>query len=721
VSDINNATEVKADEKPVKSGKSGKSKKSVKSDKKAEKKAKRAAKRAAKLAKQATPPETSTKSAKPAKPKTKKTIPILTGKFVGNSNGFGFVEPNEPYEPDIFVSIENKNGAIHGDTVKYIITPPNFFDFDFDFDRPHREQGRIVEIVKRGMSVIGGVFRVRKKGKKRKGNLRTIGVAVPIDSRITQNFEVSQSAIKRLGLVSGHMIDFRVLISGKVQVLGVFGHESDPGMDILSAIRQSGVPYKFSDEVLAEADALPETVTASDFADRVDLRDWKIITIDGSDTKDIDDAISLKILPGGDFELGVHIADVSHYVRHGTALDKQAKLRGTSIYLADRVLPMLPPKLSNGICSLNPHVDRLAVSCIMQVDKNGTVTARRVTPSVIHSRRQFSYDEVAEILRDLEISEEISEKISAKEVDSERHEWREHFANMHKLAEILRNKREKRGALNFNIDEAKVILDEVGKPLTIELRQANAATSLIEEFMIVCNETIAEYSQKRAFVFRTHEPPSKDKLLKLAAFAKGLGHKLKISEKGVAAADIQTLIAQNNPALDMVILRSLKQAKYTQKNVGHFGLASECYCHFTSPIRRYPDLMVHRSLKNPIKRRGLTDLCDHCSQTERAAESLERDVLQLKKVQFMSKHIGKKFNGIVSGMTNWGFFVRLENTVEGVVLLRSLQDYYNFWEHGMTLIGQRYDKRITMGMEIAVQLVQVDEKNRRLTFTVKGF
>jgi len=607
---------------------------------------------------------------------------VITGKFVGNAGKFGFVVTDSL--ADIFIPPEKLNGAIHGDTVKCSVSK---------YSRGNRQEGQIVSVVKRGLPVLMGVFRTHKK----KG-----GFVVPSEKKIPQHFTVAASSIKRLGLTSGHIVEFRVLLNGKVQVLGILGHQNDPGMDVFAMIRQSGVSYNFSDEVLAESSSLPNAVTFNDFADRVDFRDWNIITIDGNDTKDIDDAVSLTILPNKNFELGVHIADVSHYVLPGTALDKEARLRGTSIYLADRVIPMLPPKLSNGICSLNPNVDRLAVSCIMEIDETGTVVAHRLTPSVIHSRRQFSYDEVANILDTPQKSEQT--------------EWHEHFANMNALAKILRNKREQRGALNFNIAESKIILDETGKPINIELRTANSATALIEEFMIICNETVAETAQKKAFVFRTHEPPDVEKMYQLSAYAQGLGYKLPISERGVSVKDLQTLAAKMDPTLEMIILRALKQAKYTTKNIGHFGLASDCYCHFTSPIRRYPDLMVHRSIKNPIRKRGLNDLCNHCSTTERTAESLEREVSQLKKVQFMSNKIGKKFNAVVSGITSWGFFVKLPNTIEGIVPLNTLYDYYEFLEKKMILIGTHSKIEIYMGMPITVRLTYASEKERTLTF-----
>ena len=555
---------------------------------------------------------------------------IFTGTFLATAKGYGFVSTGTP--PDIFIPEDFTNGALHLDTVECVLRRGS---------SSTRPDGEIVKLVSRGIPSIAGTFCAEKKG----------GYLTSLEPKIPYAFDIAPIAVKRLGLVDGHRVMFNVSLKGQVQITEIFGHKNDIGMDVLSMVRQSGVPYEFPQEVINEANALPDTVTDADTEGRVDYRHLHIITIDGADTKDIDDAISLTKLPNSNFELGVHIADVSHYVRPGSAIDLEARKRGTSIYLADRVIPMLPHKLSNGICSLNPHVDRLAMSCVMEINGQGDVVKHKLAPSVIHSKMRCTYDEVAQKT--------------------------DEFADMYKLAEILNKKRIARGALNLNVKEGKAIVDESGFPLDIQLREANAATSLIEEFMIVCNETIAERSKNKPFVFRTHEEPEPDKMIQIQK-------------------DLERLAAQ--PAVSTLILRNLKQAKYTMENIGHFGLASECYCHFTSPIRRYPDLLVHRSLKDGLKKRGLADLCLHCSWTERNAETLERDVLQLKKVQFMADKVGQVFDGMVSSVVDWGIFVQLPNTVEGLVPAEFLTEEFR------------------LGDAIKVALVKADVEERKLTF-----
>ena len=606
---------------------------------------------------------------------------IAAGVFSANAHGYGFVSTGIDGEPDIFIPEDKINGALHTDVV------------EVKKRRGHnkaRPEGAVVRILSRGCPLLAGTFCAEKK---------STGYILALDPKIPWAFSVAPAAIKRLGLVDGHRVMFSVPINGRTQIKEIFGHKNDPGIDVLSIVRQYNVPYTFSDKVLTEASSLPYSVDADDLEGRADFRGWPIITLDGSDTKDIDDAISLRLLDGGCFELGVHIADVSHYVPPGGALDKEARARGTSIYLADRVIPMLPHLLSNGICSLNPNVDRLALSCIMEINRAGNVLSHRIEQSVIHSQRRFTYDEAADILNGADDN------------------WAECLKNMDTLAQILRKKRIARGALEFNFSEAKVIVNEGGFPIDIEARQSNAATSLIEEFMIVCNETIAERCKNGPFVFRTHEAPDIDKMYQLSAYAQNLGYKLPVSQKGVSAKALQNLISHMEPALEPAILRSLKQARYTAENIGHFGLASKFYCHFTSPIRRYPDLLVHRSIKGMLKKRGLTDLCIHCSQTERNAEALERDVLQLKKVQFMADKIGQVFEGIVSSVVSWGFYVQLPNTVEGLVPMDFLiDDEYVFVEKQAALFGVRSKKRIRLGDLISVVVAKVNAAERKLTF-----
>jgi len=634
-------------------------------------------------------PAVKRKSRKPKDKKFKRPMKTITGVFSANARGYGFVSvqtEDGSAVPDIFIPPTRVNGALHSDVVECTVKESR----NHGRKEAHSE-GAVVRVVSRGQSLLAGTFVA--EGKK--------GHILALDAKVPYAFPVAPVAVKRLGLADGHRVMFRVAVDGKVLVKEIFGHKNDPGMDVFSLIRQHGVPHEFSGDALDEAAALPYSVGEADLQGRADFRDWNIFTIDGSDTKDIDDAVSLRVLAGGNFELGVHIADVSHYVQPRSALDEEARARGTSIYLADRVIPMLPHKLSNGICSLNPNEDRLALSCIMEIDSNGNVAKHRIESSVIHSKRKYTYDEIAGII----------------EADSD-----EHIMAMHRLAVILRKKRTARGALDFNFGEAKVIVDESGFPTAIELRQTNDATSLIEEFMIVCNETVAEHCQDEPFVFRCHDGPNTDKLFQLAAFAQNLGYNLPVSERGVSPKALQTLLKQiqgtpEEAALGSAVLRSMKQARYVAENNGHFGMASECYCHFTSPIRRYPDLLVHRAIKSGLKRRGLDDLCLHCSQTERTAEELERDVLQLKKVQFMKDKLGQTFEGMVSGVVSWGYFVQLPNTVEGLVPMDLLiDDEYVFVEKQMALFGVRKKKRIRLGDPVSVTLSRVDVEERKITF-----
>ena len=602
---------------------------------------------------------------------------IIQGAFNANARGYGFVV-NEDNKPDIFIPADKVNGALHLDIVEVKIKN----------GKHTRPEGAITRIISRGFPLLAGTFCAHEK------------YIVPLEPKVPYGFPVTTAAIKKLKLVDGHRVMFSCSVEGQIKVEEVFGHKNDPGMDVLSMVRQYGVPYKFPSAVIKDANALPDTVMEDDVKGREDYRDWDIFTIDGADTKDIDDAISLKILPNKNYELGVHIADVSHYVKPASKLDKEARARGTSIYLADRVIPMLPHVLSNGICSLNPDVDRLTLSCIMEINKKGEVVSNRLAESVIRSNRKYTYDEVA------------------KMIDTKK--FTGNFKQMHALAKILHKKRVLRGALEFTPIEAKIVVDDAGMPVDIVPRKPNSATSLIEEFMIVCNETVAEHikeSGSESFVYRTHDRPDNEKMFQLAAYAKDLGYTMPVSEKGVSPKTLQKLLDHADPTLEPFILRSMKQARYTMENIGHFGLASRCYCHFTSPIRRYPDLLVHRSIKGILKKRGLADLCVHCSVTERNAESLERDVLQLKKAQFMMDKVGQEFEGVVSGVTAWGIFVQLPNTVEGLVPMNELtNDYYEFVEKQMALYGRRKKKRIRLGDTFKIRVSSVNEEDSRITF-----
>ncbi len=508
------------------------------------------------------------------------------------------------------------------------------------------------------------------------------------------------------------------------KVIEILGHINDPGVDILSVIRRYELAVEFPEEVYAEIEHLGTEVAKADKKGREDLRDLLTITIDGADAKDLDDAVSLKRLGNGNFELGVHIADVSHYVRENTALDKEAYARGTSVYLVDRVIPMLPHKLSNGICSLNPHVDRLALSCLMEVNGRGEVVSHRILESIINSDYRMTYTAVREILEDgtPALLEQYAEILPMLE-------------DMEELRQILGEKRRKRGSVNFDLPESKIILDENGKPIDIKPYEKSIATNMIEEFMLVCNETIAENSfwQEMPFMYRSHQEPDEDKLEKMEQFLRGFGYYLRKKDGEIHPRELQKVLQKAEETdeeriITRMVLRSMMQARYTAENGGHFGLAAKYYCHFTSPIRRYPDLEIHRMIKKMLHgeldekasayyRRKMPDWAKHCSKQERVAEDAERDTDALKKVEFMEDKVGQIYEGIISGVTNWGIYVELPNTIEGMVALSQMDDdYYEFDEKKMLVFGKRTKKSYRLGDKVVVSVAKVDRMMGTIDF-----
>ena len=489
-------------------------------------------------------------------------------------------------------------------------------------------------------------------------------------------------------------------------------------------IRRYELAVEFPEEVYAEIEHLGTEVAEADKKGREDLRDLLTITIDGADAKDLDDAVSLKRLGNGNFELGVHIADVSHYVRENTALDKEAYARGTSVYLVDRVIPMLPHKLSNGICSLNPHVDRLALSCLMEVNGRGEVVSHRILESIINSDYRMTYTAVREILEDgtPALLEQYAEILPMLE-------------DMEELRQILGEKRRKRGSVNFDLPESKIILDENGKPIDIKPYEKSIATNMIEEFMLVCNETIAENSfwQEMPFMYRSHQEPDEDKLEKMEQFLRGFGYYLRKKDGEIHPRELQKVLQKAEETdeeriITRMVLRSMMQARYTAENGGHFGLAAKYYCHFTSPIRRYPDLEIHRMIKKMLHgeldekasayyRRKMPDWAKHCSKQERVAEDAERDTDALKKVEFMEDKVGQIYEGIISGVTNWGIYVELPNTIEGMVALSQMDDdYYEFDEKKMLVFGKRTKKSYRLGDKVVVSVAKVDRMMGTIDF-----
>ena len=648
-----------------------------------------------------------TKKGKLASPKD---LQMATGTFIGHARGFGFVTPDAGGE-DIFIPASETMGAMQKDRVLYKVL--------HKAAKGKKADGVIVRILERGQQRIVGTFEAGSKG---------YGFVVADDKKIAKDIFISRENTK--GAVTGHKVVVEITDYGEDRrnpegkVIEILGHINDPGVDILSVIRRYELAVEFPEEVYAEIEHLGTEVAEADKKGREDLRDLLTITIDGADAKDLDDAVSLKRLGNGNFELGVHIADVSHYVRENTALDKEAYARGTSVYLVDRVIPMLPHKLSNGICSLNPHVDRLALSCLMEVNGRGEVVSHRILESIINSDYRMTYTAVREILEDgtPALLEQYAEILPMLE-------------DMEELRQILGEKRRKRGSVNFDLPESKIILDENGKPIDIKPYEKSIATNMIEEFMLVCNETIAENSfwQEMPFMYRSHQEPDEDKLEKMEQFLRGFGYYLRKKDGEIHPRELQKVLQKAEETdeeriITRMVLRSMMQARYTAENGGHFGLAAKYYCHFTSPIRRYPDLEIHRMIKKMLHgeldekasayyRRKMPDWAKHCSKQERVAEDAERDTDALKKVEFMEDKVGQIYEGIISGVTNWGIYVELPNTIEGMVALSQMDDdYYEFDEKKMLVFGKRTKKSYRLGDKVVVSVAKVDRMMGTIDF-----
>ena len=632
------------------------------------------------------------------------------GTFISHPKGFGFVEV-EGCEEDFFIPPEYTNSAFHQDTVEIeLMGKPN----------GKRTEAKVLRIVKRNTVQIVGTYQKNK----------AFGFVVPDDPKILQDVFVSKERSK--GAVNGHKVVVELTDYGSKgrkpegKVVEILGHINDPGVDILAIVKAFNLPVAFSEKVLNQASRVAKDVSESDMAGRLDLRDVQMVTIDGEDAKDLDDAVSL-CMEDGLYKLGVHIADVTNYVQENSALDNEALKRGTSVYLVDRVIPMLPHALSNGICSLNEGVERLAVSCLMTIDAKGNVIDHKLCESVIRSDRRMTYTSVQKIL-----------------VDKDESERKEHEAfvpmleNMAKLAAILRGKRRKRGSIDFDFPESKIILDKNGHPVDIKPYERNTATNLIEEFMLVANETVAEhfYWQEKPFVYRTHETPDSEKIQKLVTFIRNLGFVLKASHKEeIHPKEIQKLLdkiagTDAEAIISRLTLRSMKQAKYSTESTGHFGLACKYYCHFTSPIRRYPDLQIHRIIKEEYRgrlkkereehyRNILDQVAQQSSVTERKAEEAERETTKLKKVEYMLDRLGETFEGVVSGVTAWGIYVELPNTIEGLVHVSKIPgDRYYFDEQHYEMIGERTGHKYVLGQSVTVVAVNADKTTRTIDFAI---
>ncbi|MBQ4347713.1 MAG: ribonuclease R [Firmicutes bacterium] len=638
---------------------------------------------------------------------------LVPGIFLSSGRGFGFVRSEDILNSDIFIPPHATGGAMHKDRVLCRITEGKSAD--------RNSEGEIIKILERGMADVVGLFVEEEKK----------CYVIPDEKKFGEKISIYES--DRRGAVDGHKVVVKIKeypddIRHKNAVgivTEILGHKNDPGVDILSVIYQFGLPMAFPEKVLEEVEAAPDSVREEDIKGREDLRSLDMITIDPEEAKDFDDAVSLELLPNGNYSLGVHIADVTHYVREGTALDEEAFERGTSYYLVDRVIPMLPHKLSNGICSLNPNVDRLALSCIMELSPEGDTVSHRIVESVIHSNCRLAYSEVNRILtyNDEELSKKYADLVPM-------------MKNMEILARILIEKREKRGSVNFDLPESKIILDENGKIKDIKPYERNIATRLIEEFMLICNETVAEdyYWQQTPFVFRNHEAPAPEKLPTLKEFLRGFGYSLKgageLHPKAVQQVLKQAEGSMEEHIISRMVLRNMKQASYGPENLGHFGLAAQYYCHFTSPIRRYPDLQIHRIIKENInvmlddERRAYLDkvmpfVAKHSSVQERTADEAERETDKLKKAEFMMDKIGEIFEGMISGLTNKGIFVELPNTVEGFIALERMDDdRYEFDGKTMTLKGTSKGKTFHLGDRIRVKVEAASTETRRVDFSI---
>ncbi|KXL51648.1 ribonuclease R [Anaerotignum neopropionicum] len=638
-----------------------------------------------------------------------KTINMSTGTFTGHAKGFGFVTPDEG-GADIFIPANETAGAMQKDKVLYKVIRTG--------DKDKKSEGVIIKVLERGITRVVGLYE-QSKG---------FGFVIADDKKIAKDIFIAKENAK--GAVSGHKVVAEIINYAEERrnpegkIIEILGHINDPGVDILSVIRQYDLAVEFPDEVYKEIENLETEVSEKDKAGREDFRGLLTITIDGEDAKDLDDAVSLTKTATGNYMLGVHIADVTHYVREHTALDREGYARGTSVYLVDRVIPMLPHKLSNGICSLNPHTDRLAMSCMMEIDAKGNVVDHKICESVIYSDYRMTYTAVRELIEDKTpaLLEEFKEILPM-------------LTMMNELRQVLGEKRKRRGSVNFDLPESKIILNEQGKPIDIHPYERSIATNLIEEFMLVCNETVAEnaFWQEIPFLYRTHLEPDEEKLQRMEQFIRGFGYHLRKKDGEVHPREIQRVLleaegTEQERIITRMILRSMMQARYGADNLGHFGLAAKYYCHFTSPIRRYPDLQIHRLLKKMLHgelkeaetkeyKKKMPDIGKHCSKRERIADDAERDTDQLKKVEYMEDKIGEAFEGIISGVTNWGIYVELPNTIEGMVALAMLDDdYYEFDEKKMVVFGRKSGKIYRLGDKVTVVVAKVSKELRTIDF-----
>lgn len=633
---------------------------------------------------------------------------LKTGKISVFEQGYGFLIQDGD---DIHIDKDKLNGAVNGDLVVVEIITKN---------KGKKAEGRVIRIAERDFGLLVGEFYTENDRYLLKLD----------DKKLKINVELTKESSK--DAVDGHKV--AVKISKKINnenyigdIVKILGHKNDPGVDIVSVLYKFGINNVFSEEIEKELESIPNEVSEEEKKGRKDLREEFIYTIDGDDTKDIDDAISISKLDNGNYKLGVHIADVSYYVRKDTALYNEAYDRGTSVYLVDRVIPMLPHKLSNGICSLNPNEDRLTISCVMEINNNGDIVSHEIFESIIRSRIQMTYKKVNSILEKNEVPEGYEE-------------YKDSLLLMNELAKILRKNKEKRGYIDFDVDEAKIIVDDTGFPVEIKLRDRGAGERLIEDFMIAANETVAThiYYMKLPFIYRVHDKPEEDRVKEFLAFLSSLGYKTNADLKKINQQMFQKILydlkdKEEFPILSSLMLRTMQKAVYQIDNIGHYGIGSKMYTHFTSPIRRFPDTTVHRLLRTYLFNNDISEhtvdllhdelipLCEHSSEKERASIDCERDIDSMKMAEYMTKHIGEEFEGLISGITNFGLFVQLPNLIEGLVYISDIPgDYYNFDERRMQMIGSNKNIIYKIGQKLKVRVKSASKDERNIDFEIVG-
>ena len=636
----------------------------------------------------------------------------IEGTFSSTGRNFGFVIPTEENIDDIFVLEQYTLNAMQGDKVIVQLTSEGFTSGN----KKKRPEGKIIKIVEHGINKVVGIVKKNKN----------FCFVIPDNQKV--NFDVYVSNENSMDALSGMKVVCEIINYGsddknpEGKITEIIGHVNDPGVDILSIVKDMDIPYEFPEEVMNQVNtAIPSALKPEDYEGRYDIREIVTVTIDGEDAKDLDDAITL-FKKDNLYHLGVHIADVSHYVTEGSPLDTEAINRGTSCYLADRVIPMLPHKLSNGICSLNHDEDRLALSCFMTIDETGKIIDHSIKETVVNVNERMSYTDVYAIIS--RSNEETLEKYK---------DYVDFFDLMLELSKIIRKRREERGSIDFDLPESQLIIDEKGKVVDIKPHERNDATKIIEDFMLAANETIAEefYWMELPFVYRTHEDPDIEKIESLREFVKSFGYNLHVGEQ-IYGTDLQKLLKQTEgkeeeALIRKLTLRSMKQARYSSECLGHFGLAAKYYCHFTSPIRRYPDLQIHRIIKEYLHgtlqdrighyEKILPEIAAGCSKTERRSVDAERETEKMKKAEYMRGFIGQVFEGVVSGITNWGIYVELPNTCEGMVRFADIEDdFFEVDENCYKAYSKRSSKVYKLGQKVAVMVVGADKLTRTIDF-----